>query len=239
MHTAYDPWGRRRAPRSVPLDTALALRDEAQRAQQRAERAEARVIELERVRRHLEQAQDASSALREERDQLRDALARAERPRPMPEAAPPAPPAPGRADLEQALAALEQQNTDLRRDLANVRRHRDEAVARAAETARQAALEPVIGTLDDLDRALGGLPEGAVREGLEALRQRTARRLAEAGVVAFAPSHDPFDPQRHEAIGIAPGPSGEVVSIERCGLSTVDGAVLRPARVVVGSGRSS
>lgn len=220
MHTAYDPWGRRAAARTVPLDTALALRDEAQRAYRRAERAEARAVQLQA-----------------ERDRVAEALAEATNVVPLP--APPAPAPVAEADADATLAAMERQIVDLRTDLANLRRHRDEAVARAAADARQQALAPVVDTLDDLDRALVGLPVGPMADGLRALRDRTARRLADAGTVPFAHPGDRFDPHRHEAIGVVDGPADTVVALERCGLATVDGAVIRPARVVVGSGRSA
>jgi len=231
MRNAYDPWGRRAAARTVPLDTALALRDEAQRAQARAEQAEARLAQVER---RAARVSAESAALRDEL-----AVVKADLGAVLVEAEPEPAPAALRAVDDEELASLEAQLAELRADLANVRRHRDEAVQRARGEGREQALLTVADSLDDLDRALTDVSDPTVAEGLRALRDRMERRLAEAGVHRFTHPGDRFDPTRHEAIGLGDGPEGEVIALERRGLQRLDGAVIRPALAVVGSGRTA
>lgn len=205
MRMAIDPWGRA-APRTVPLETALRLRDQAQEALQWAQDAERRVA-------------DTEAALREARAEL--AAVREAPPR---EAMPPQDPR-----AEELLA-----------DLANVRRHQGEAVARAEARGRWEGLAAVADAADDLLRAVAQQPDGAVSDGLRALHERLIGRLRQAGVDVFAREGEPFDPRAHEAIGQAPGPEGVVVAVERRGLrEQASGTIIRPAQVVVGQGRSA
>ena len=253
MHMAYDPY-RRSLPRSVPLDTALKLRDQAQAAlaaeeearaayQQLRRRYDSVQVEVDALRHQVSEGRAAREQLDRAREQLvvaREQLAareaevdalRAE----LSEVAPPAEP---EVPVDDDRAeALERQLDELRRDLANVRRHRDEAVARAGQEARAEGLVVLADSIDDLDRALRALPDGDVAEGVVALRERLLRRVHELGATTFAGAGDAFDPERHEAIGLTTGPEGTVASVERRGLSWVDGPVIRPALVVVGDGR--
>jgi molecular chaperone GrpE len=237
MHTAYDPWGRRAAAQTVPLQTALALRDEARRALARVDelRADNRDLReaLARGRTALNELRAESEALREELRLVKhdlDAVLQE------------------RADTEEVPSPeetadephpLEAQLAELRADLANLRRHRDEAVDRARREGEEAALLPLADALDDLDRALLDTHDGALAEGLRALHTRLSHRLSEAGVHRFTQRGDRFDPARHEAIALADGPDGEIVALERHGLARGDGSVIRPAHVVVGSGRAA
>jgi len=232
MRTAYDPYARRGLQRSVPLDTALALRDKAQAAAE-AE-AEAKAAYRQLARRH--------DALQAELDVLREQLRQAEAEAaaiPEPEPVEPTEGSGEAAEGAEALQAAERLVAELRQDLANVRRHRDEAVARARREARSDGLGVVADGIDDLDRALVGLPPGDVAAGVRAVRDRLVRRLADAGAATFGAPGDRFDPERHEAIGLTAGPEGTVASVERRGLEQVDGPVIRPALVVVGAGRNA
>jgi molecular chaperone GrpE len=66
--------------------------------------------------------------------------------------------------------------------------------------------------------------------------ERKFRGVLEAsGVQPIAAEGEAFDPAVHEAISYAPGPEGQVVAVAQTGYQ-IDGRVIRPARVVVGSG---
>jgi molecular chaperone GrpE len=62
---------------------------------------------------------------------------------------------------------------------------------------------------------------------------RTA--LGKVGIQAFSPQGEPFDPNEHEAMATQPregAESGTVVEVYQSGYR-INGAVLRPARVIV------
>jgi molecular chaperone GrpE len=134
--------------------------------------------------------------------------------------------------LDRAESA-ERDVVRLQADLANVRRHRDEAVARARVEARAESLGVAADVADDLRRALEVAPDGPWRSGLERLLDRVRHRLEGAGARELGAPGERFDPSVHEAIGTADGVPGTVVGVAETGLSLDDGTLLRPARVVV------
>jgi molecular chaperone GrpE len=116
-----------------------------------------------------------------------------------------------------------------------VAKETSDALARGkAELARE--LLPVI---DNLERALqsGSDPsagEGLVR-GVELVLDELRAKLGNAGVEAFDPTGERFDPELHEALSAQPADgteSGLVLETVEKGYR-LDGQVLRPARVVV------
>jgi len=244
MRAQYDPWGRRAAPRSVPIDTALALRDQAQQALAALERCQRDLGAAEKEARSLRDALASSRVALDEarRDQhaLRQALGEAElraeqaatRAELAVRQAEAVEPEPCR-DLDSAMDAAV---TSLRADLANVRRHQREAEERARRDGRAELLLPMLDTLDDLRRALDGAAPG-VAEGLEAMDRRLVQRIEAAGASILTPE-GAFDPVHHEAVGTANGPRDQVMAVVSHGLLDADGAVLRPARVLVGDGPS-
>ena len=148
-------------------------------------------------------------------------------------------------DLDELSAAKRERDEYLelaqrtRADFENYRKRvakeTSDALARGkAELARQ--LLPVI---DNLERALqsGADPsahEGLVR-GVELVLEELRGRLGNAGVEAFDPTGEKFDPEQHEALSAQPAEgteSGVVLETVEKGYR-LDGQVLRPARVVV------
>lgn len=144
------------------------------------------------------------------------------------------PRADGAAELEDRL----------RRALAevdNVRKRcvRQVADERAAERARVAAAWlPVI---DNLERALehAGASADPVVDGVRAVRDQAVEVLARLGFPRHAETRVPFDPYRHEAVGVvedADAAPGEVAQVVWPGYG--DGqALLRPAAVLVAADR--
>jgi len=145
--------------------------------------------------------------------------------------------APGGATA--AVAELEDRLRRALADLDNLRKRYDRELARerAAERARQAALW--LPMVDDLDRALehaDGDPAALV-EGIRAVRDQAVTTLARLGFPRFTDVGQPFDPARHEAMGVvrADAPAGTVVAAVRPGYGG-DESLLRPAGVVVAGG---
>src|SRR5919112_314146 len=149
----------------------------------------------------------------------------------------------GRAPIERAAAEEVEQDLE---DLASRAKQRDEYLALAQRTqadfenyrkrmAREnaAAIDRGVGklakellpALDHLDHAL------KASEG----REEIVRALGRVGIQPFAPVGEPFDPNEHEAMVQQPSEdaeSGTVLEVYQQGYR-INGAVLRPARVVV------
>ena len=173
-----------------------------------------------------------------------------------PEAAEEAPP---ESELEVALRERGEY-LDLaqraRAELENYRRRVSGDAAMAERRGRAAVARDMIPALDNLERALvaaGVDPEGssapdgepvsrevsahtALAEGVGLVYRELREGLRRAGVEAFDPAGQKFDPNHHEAIATAPGgdtvTKGYVLETLDKGYALGD-TVLRPARVVV------
>lgn len=137
---------------------------------------------------------------------------------------------PREGDSERLLRALA--------DLENLRRRRkvDRAEARRAE--REAILRELTGVIDNMDRALEGPASdlAAWTEGWVAIRQQTLDLLKRFDAEPFEARGAPFDPERHEAVGIVPAgefPDGSVAQVVQEGFAMRNGVILRPAKVMV------
>lgn len=99
------------------------------------------------------------------------------------------------------------------------------------------AVRALLGTLDDLERALGFAsvkPEDLI-PGVRSVLENFARNLKSLGVEPVPGAGAEFDPRYHEAIGAVEGEEGKVVHVYQQGFKYGD-LLVRPARVVVGNG---
>lgn len=148
----------------------------------------------------------------------------------------------GPADTESgeqaaALAELDDRWRRALADLENLRkRHtRELERERAAERARTAAaLLPVI---DNLELALSHAEAdpGSIVEGVKAIRDQAVNTLAQLGYERRGETGVPFDPARHEVLGVIEDPEAEpgtVVQVLRPGYGD-PGNQLRPVAVAV------
>lgn len=152
--------------------------------------------------------------------------------------------------LSETTTQLQQITTDHRRALdefeqARSRLRRD--TGREIERARRAVLADLLDVLDNLDRAVKASrdpaaaagPDGPERvaRGIELVRDQFLSKLEASGVARVPAVGQPFDAQKHEAIGTAPvddpGADGIVVAVIKEGYAIGD-EMLRPASVVVG-----
>ena len=148
---------------------------------------------------------DPLEALRQERDELKDALLRR------------------RAEFE------------------NYRRRVERDRGSAATEAEAGILRQLLGTVDNLERALaaGGADSG-LREGVELTLRELLGLLDSLGVTALAPVGERFDPALHQAILHEPAAgfeAGTVAEVYRKGYTYKD-RLLRPALVKVASAGS-
>ena len=143
--------------------------------------------------------------------------------------------------LRRAEEAVdEQRNAYLRAaaELENVRKR----AAREVENARQYGAEGLAGgllpVLDSLELGLASADKAdaaTLVEGQRATLRLLLKALEAAGITEVDPAGQPFDPERHEAMGMQPSTDHEpdtVMTVVQKGY-LLNGRLLRPARVLV------
>jgi molecular chaperone GrpE len=147
-----------------------------------------------------------------------------------------------RAEVEaRTREAAEAQDRYLR-TLAEFENYRKRTVREREDWRRQAqidVLREILPALDDFERALATPPAGdadaGLRTGVELIHRNFLAALERLGVRPFTATGQPFDPQRHEAVGRverADVADHTVVAESLRGYLYQD-RVLRPAQVVV------
>ena len=217
--------------RQVPLELARSL-------QAQALQLERAVHALEReneVLKHNHQVvvddyhalERDNRALARDNEELRSVLAS----RPVPTLAPPAP-EPERNREPESEGQLQR----LVADLQNVRRHRDEQIDRARLAEKIEGLRRLADVYDTLLLGLQSLPEqhGPWFDGQRVIVDQVGGYLASAGARPFGVAGEHFDPKLHEAVGTALGQADTLLAVQQVGFRLDDGALVRPARVIVG-----
>ncbi len=140
-----------------------------------------------------------------------------------------------RREVSQLKDALLRRRADFENYRRRVERDR-EAVAIEAEAG---VLRKVLGTVDNLERALAAAgAESGLRDGVALTLRELLGLLESLGVVVLDPLRERFDPAYHQAILHEPAPGfapGTVAEVYRKGF-TYKGRLLRPAMVKVASG---
>jgi molecular chaperone GrpE len=146
-------------------------------------------------------------------------------------------------DLDALLADVQRERDEYldlaRRAKADFENYRKRAAkdAQAAEVRGKASLaRELVPVLDNLERALRAADSDSVlARGVALVRADLEETLKRAGVEAYDPVGERFDPSWHEALSTQPRDgteSGIVIETLERGYR-LDGQVLRPARVVV------
>lgn len=124
-------------------------------------------------------------------------------------------------------------------DFVNYKRRTDEERLTIGRIASSQVLVRLLPVLDDLQRAVGAIPEDAPEswaDGVKMIAINLQSIMQAEGVAMYGPEPgDTFDPAEHEAVYFQPTdeqPAGAVVSVVRPGYRAGD-RVLRPAQVVV------
>jgi molecular chaperone GrpE len=111
---------------------------------------------------------------------------------------------------------------------------RDNALAGERGTIRLA--KELLPALDNLERAIVHAPmEDPLLEGIKFVHSDLLAALNRAGIEAFSPAGETFDPQLHEAVAQHPvegADAGTVIEVYQPGYRLAE-TVLRPARVLV------
>jgi molecular chaperone GrpE len=141
--------------------------------------------------------------------------------------------APEREDEAQKYLALAQRT---QADFENYRKRMARENAAAADRGVAKVARELLPALDHLEHALRAASgHEDVVKGFALVRDEIVAALARAGIEPFSPEGEPFDPNEHEAMAAQPSEdaeSGTVIEVYQQGYR-LNGAVLRPARVVV------
>ena len=124
-------------------------------------------------------------------------------------------------------------------DFENFRKRAAKEAAAAGERARNGLVRELLPIVDNLERALASAQEGEqhLADGVRLVHSELVAVLTRNGVEGFDPAGERFDPNFHEAISTRAqdgAESGVVLDTVERGYRK-NGAVLRPARVVVAS----
>ncbi len=125
-------------------------------------------------------------------------------------------------------------------DFANYKRRNDQEREQASKFANSVLILALLPVLDDLERALSSVPAHLAKlpwvDGIRLIERKFRAGLEVQGLTAIKAKGKPFDPNLHEAAMHSPGKEGIVVRELQRGYRLCD-RVLRPSKVVVGSGR--
>jgi molecular chaperone GrpE len=145
-------------------------------------------------------------------------------------------------DLDELVAIAAQRDEYLalaqrtQADFENYRKRVAKESRAAAERGVAKLAKELLPALDNLDRALeAAAEEDPLLDGVRLVRTELSAALARVGVESFDPTGEQFDPVHHEAMAQQPvegAASGTVVEVYQPGYR-LNGAVIRPARVVV------
>ena len=148
------------------------------------------------------------------------------------------------AQLQAELEELRARHARAAADYQNLRRRQAEERREHARLTMKTLVINYLPVLDDLRRALDTVSEHeeiADHQWVEGIRMAERKFLAvleAGGVEEIAAAGSAFDPELHEAVAYQPGPAGQVVGVVQSGYS-IDGHVVRPARVLVGDGEAA
>ncbi len=129
-------------------------------------------------------------------------------------------------------------------DFENYRKRAARDAAAAGERAKSGLVRELLPVVDNLERALDassaadrgdGQPAEHLADGVRLVHSELVAVLARNGVEAFDPRGEKFDPELHEALSMRSeegAEPGTVLDVVEKGYR-LNGAVLRPARVVV------
>ncbi len=146
------------------------------------------------------------------------------------------------AQLEAELEAVTERHARAAADYQNLQRRSAEQRLENQRLTMTAMLLNFLPLYDDLNRAIDTVAEHEDLDGhqwvagIRLVQQKFKSVLDGSGVEQIEVDGEPFDPELHEAVGQAPGPEGQVIHVVQSGYRTIDGRVIRPALVMVGSG---
>jgi len=141
------------------------------------------------------------------------------------------------AERDEYLALAQRTQADFE----NYRKRMAREAAAARDRGVKEVVEQLLPALDNFERALAAAEaeeadeEHTLTRGIRLVQQELVAALQRVGIEPFSPQGEPFDPNEHEAMLQQPADGAEpgtVLEVYQQGYR-INGAVLRPARVVV------
>ncbi|MFA5629533.1 MAG: nucleotide exchange factor GrpE [Dehalococcoidales bacterium] len=124
-------------------------------------------------------------------------------------------------------------------DFINYKRRAEQEKEETIKFGNSILLAAILPVLDDLQRALGSVPEDAKNlpwvEGIKLIERKFNSALESQGVKAVKTEGEAFDPKLHEAALHVNGEDGIIINELQKGYKLYD-RVIRPAMVTVGNG---
>ena len=152
-------------------------------------------------------------------------------------------------NIEELKKALEEEKTKCEINLANwqraqadymnLRRITEQEKAETCKYANTVLLQNILPVMDDFERAIAAIPpeesDNPWVEGLKLINRKFWSTLEKQGVTRIKALGEEFDPRFMEAMACGKGKNGIVVMEMETGYMLND-KVIRPAKVIVGSG---
>lgn len=144
------------------------------------------------------------------------------------------------SELEEQLAAAQDQALRNAAEMQNVRRRAEQDVEKAHKFALEKFAGDLLGVVDSMERGLELTPaedetSKAVREGLELTHKLLLDSLKRHQLEQLDPLGEPFNPEHHQAMAMEESATmepGSVLKVFQKGY-LLSGRLLRPAMVVV------
>ncbi len=134
-------------------------------------------------------------------------------------------------ELLKKIAALEEQLARALADYRNLESRIHKEAAQFRERLSWSLIDKLLAVLDDLERAERHLQD----RGLTMAVEQFKKVLASEGVERIETDGQEFDPEKMDCVAVVAGPKNKVVATLQPGY-TVNGKVIRPAKVKVGKG---
>ncbi len=138
-------------------------------------------------------------------------------------------------ELEREVAEWKTRCVRLQQDFESYRTRTTTDLSEAKTNGQASAVEAMLGTFDDISRAIdAGVKEpSTLIPGLETVRTNFLKSLTNLGCEAVPGKGEAFDPHVHEAIGTVSGEEDDkIAEVFQAGF-TLNGKLVRPARVTV------
>ena len=124
-------------------------------------------------------------------------------------------------------------------DFANLKRRSEQERDETVKSSNAGLMLKILPILDDFERAVASMPQDLDSnpwvDGIKLIERKLRSNLEAYGLSLIEASGQPFDPRFHEAVREEPGKAGIVIREMEKGYKLFD-KVLRPSKVVVGSG---
>ena len=146
-------------------------------------------------------------------------------------------------ELAQVKKALDEADLRAHAGIQNVRRRAERDISAAHKFAVERFAVDILAVADSLERGLATMPADdeafkAAREGVELTLKVLLDTFHKHNIEKIDPKDAPFDPEQHEAMTMVPVPgvaANTVIEVLEKGY-TLNGRLIRPARVVVAKG---